>query len=140
MFLDVLGRPENLSDPLYDDRTMRVQLFDLLTNIIADHLSLMSAQDVVERGQALGLPCAPLYTPAEFLQDIQPASRDLFLDLPSSTLGHIRMPGRPFRASPDFLSFRRDAPQLGQHNNEIFIDELGHSAADLATWKQSGVV
>ncbi len=140
VFLDVVGRPENLSDPIYEDRTMRVQLFDLLTNIIADHLSLMSTQDVIERGQVLGLPCAPLYTPAKFLQDIQPAAPELFLEFPSSTLGHIRMPGRPFKASPDFLSFRREAPQLGQHNDDIFIDELGHSAVDLARWRQSGVV
>ncbi len=51
VFVDLLGRPDVLSDPIYRDRVMRVQLFDLLNGIIADQLSNWSAPEI-RRGRA----------------------------------------------------------------------------------------
>ena len=57
-FVDLLGSPEVLSDPIYRDRVMRIQLFDLLTDVITSHMATRSAREFVSAGQAAGLPCA----------------------------------------------------------------------------------
>ena len=77
LFVDLVGRPDVLSAPIYRDRVMRVQLFDLLTDVIADVLSTRSAREFVTAGQAAGLPCALTQTPAQFVEDPQPAARGL---------------------------------------------------------------
>jgi len=140
IFLEVLGRPEDLTDPLYEERAMRVQLFDLLRELISAHLRRTSAQDFVERGQAQGLPCALMYSPGQFLQDKQPVSREFWIDMETPGLGPVKLPGRPYRSTPEMLSFRRSAPFLGEHNQEIYAEELGHPAHELKEWAQRGLV
>ena len=140
IFLKVLDEPEMLMDPLYQDRGMRVQLFDLLTTFIAELLSTRSAKELVERGQAAGLPCALMYTPSEFLDDIQARERGFFVESSREGTGEFDIPGRPFRAIPDLLSYRRSAPSLGEHNEAIYVNELGHSRRELASWRTSGLI
>ena len=55
VFVDLLGRPDVLSDPIYRDRVMRVQLFDLLTGIIADLLADVERARVRRGGTGGGL-------------------------------------------------------------------------------------
>jgi crotonobetainyl-CoA:carnitine CoA-transferase CaiB-like acyl-CoA transferase len=140
IFLEVIDRPAVLMDPIYEDRGMRVQLYDMLTEIIGELLSTKSAKELVERGQAAGLPCALMYTPDEFLDDIQPRERGFFVESMRNGTGTFEMPGRPFRARPDLLSYRRSAPSLGEHNEEIYVDELGFGRSDLASWRMNELI
>jgi crotonobetainyl-CoA:carnitine CoA-transferase CaiB-like acyl-CoA transferase len=140
IFLEVIDRPAVLMDPIYEDRGMRVQLYDMLTEMIAELLSTKSAKELVERGQAAGLPCALMYTPDEFLDDIQPRERGFFVESTRDGTGTFEMPGRPFRARPDLLSYRRPAPSLGEHNEEIYVEELGCGRSDLASWSMNELI
>lgn len=139
-FVDLLGRPDDLTEPIYRDRATRAQLFDMLTPIVRAHLATMSAQDVVARGQAGGLPCALMYTPDEYLADVQPSARGFWLDVDTDSLGQVRLPGRPFRFEPPLGAAQRPAPRLGEHNEQIYIGELGISAEQLEGWRQRGIV
>ena len=100
IFLKVLDEPEMLMDPIYQDRGMRVQLFDLLTTVVAELLSTRSAKELVERGQAAGLPCALMYTPSEFLDDIQPRERQFFVESSRAGTGNFRDSRSPVSSEP----------------------------------------
>ena len=119
---------------------MRAQLFDLLTPIIAGHLAEQSAPALVQRGQALGLPCALRYQPEEFLEDEQPRARGAFVDVEHPELGEIRLPGPFVQTEVPLLRYRRPAPSLGESNAEIYVDELGHDASELEAWSARGLV
>ena len=140
IFVDLLGRPGALTDPLYRDRQMRIQLFDLLTEIIADLLSERSAYELVKAGQSAGLPCALTLTGSEFVQDDQPAARDYFIPTIREGTGSFSIPGPPFLSSPPLIAYRRSAPVLGESTEEIFVDELGHSHQELDRWRADGLV
>ena len=140
IFLEVLDRPKILMDPLYQDRAMRIQVFDLLTGFIADLLSTRSAKEFVEKGQALGLPCELRYTPSEFLEDIQPRARHFFVESSRPDSGVFPIPGRPYRSDPDLIGYRMSAPTLGQHNEAVYVGELGHARKDLESWRSDGLI
>jgi len=140
MFVELLGSPEDLSEPLYRDRAMRAQLFDMLTTMIEHHIRDMSAHELVERGQALGLPCALMYRPEEFLDDLQPRERGTFVDIEHSLLGLLRMPGPAVHSSNKLLSYRRPAPTLGESNRDVYVEELGRSVDELREWSTRGLV
>jgi len=140
LFVDLVGRPDVLTDPIYRDRVMRVQLFDVLTDIIADLLSTRGAAQLVEAGQAAGLPCALTQTPAEFVQDPQPTDRGYFIGSSRVGTGSIRIPGPPFISSPPTIAYRRSAPRLGEDNEQVYLHELGHRARDLERWRADGLV
>lgn len=140
MFVAMLGSPEELTDPLYEDRGMRAQLFDLLTPIIEGHMLTHDASDLVERGQALGLPCALLYSPEEFVRDSQPQARDTFVAIDHPVRGTVTIPAPAARTSTPLMRYRRPAPTLGEANSEVYVDELGYTADQVERWKADGLV
>lgn len=48
--------------------------------------------------------------------------------------------GMPMKFSGAQADFDQPAPQLGEHNQEIFGDLLGMSAAEIADLKNSGII
>jgi crotonobetainyl-CoA:carnitine CoA-transferase CaiB-like acyl-CoA transferase len=140
LFVDLLGRPDVLSDPIYRDRVMRVQLFDVLNTVIADHLSTWNAAEFVAAAQAAGLPCAVTQTPAQFTHHPQPAARGFFIQSSRSGTGSVSIPGRPFISEPPLIAYRRPAPSLGEANEEVYLDDLGCTASELEGWRSDGLV
>jgi crotonobetainyl-CoA:carnitine CoA-transferase CaiB-like acyl-CoA transferase len=139
IFVDLLGRPEVLADPIYRDRMMRVQLFDLLTDLIADLLSTRSAPEFVRAGQAAGLPCALTQTAAQFVRDEQPSARRFFVPAGRQP-GSFDIPGPPFVSAPALLAYHRSAPRLGEANEEVYVHELGHPKESLERWRCDGLI
>ena len=58
-------------------------------------------------------------------------ARNATIKLNVSGLGPVTFPGTPLCFSDDELGFE-PAPELGQHNKEIYCDLLGHSETELA--------
>jgi crotonobetainyl-CoA:carnitine CoA-transferase CaiB-like acyl-CoA transferase len=140
LFVDLLGRPEVLSDPIYRDRVMRVQLFDVLTDVIADLFATRSARAFVVAGQAAGLPCALSQTPAEFTRDPQLAARRFFVTSTRPGTGTVPIPGPPFVSAPALIEYRRSAPSLGADNEQVYGRDLGLSAQELDRWRADGLI
>ncbi len=139
-FVDLLGRPDVLSDPLYRDRLMRIQLFDLLAGVIAEQLSSWHAREFVSAAQAAGLPCALTQSPAQFTRDPQPAARGFFVSSRRDGTGSVPIPGRPFLSEPPLIAYRSSAPGLGEANEEVYLYDLGCSADELRRWRSDGLV
>jgi crotonobetainyl-CoA:carnitine CoA-transferase CaiB-like acyl-CoA transferase len=139
-FLAMLDNPEELSDPAYDDPLFRREVFDLLEQLIAPLMARSSRLDLFAKGQAHGLPCAPDNTPGDFVSDIQPRSRDVFMTLDRPNGSALTIPWRWCRSSAPLLDLRRSAPAVGEHNQEMYIDELGFTAAQQRAWREAGIV
>jgi crotonobetainyl-CoA:carnitine CoA-transferase CaiB-like acyl-CoA transferase len=140
IFVDLVGRPEVLVDPMYRDRTMRIQLFDLLTEIIADLLSTRSAKEFVESGQSAGLPCALMQTGDQFVLEEQARGRGFFIQSSPGESGAFDMPGAPFLSAPPMINYHKAAPILGEANEDVYVHQLGHSIEELARWRSDGLV
>jgi len=50
------------------------------------------------------------------------------------------MPGPPYVASPSLIAYRRSAPRRGEANDELYVDELGHSMQELERWRSDGLI
>ena len=56
----MLDHPDELSEPSLADPVLRREIFDGLTELIAGLVKDRSRLDLFEKGQAAGLPCAPV--------------------------------------------------------------------------------
>ena len=71
----------------------------------------------------------------------QLAARDYWRDVPHPELeASFRYPGPFARFSETPIEYRRRAPAIGEHNREVYVDELGLSDAELAGLRAKGVV
>ncbi|MEU4244538.1 CoA transferase [Actinoplanes sp. NPDC026619] len=136
----LLGSPPELADPALDDRGERLARGTEIAALVGPRLLAMRVDEVVERGQKLGIPCAAVNSPAGFVEDPQPRARGYWRRAAHPVLGTIRTPGDPFRSAPALLTHRRRAPLLGEHNTVVYCGELGHEPAELAAWREDGLV
>jgi crotonobetainyl-CoA:carnitine CoA-transferase CaiB-like acyl-CoA transferase len=92
---------------------------------------------VIQRGM-LGYPVA---TAEDHLSDPQLTERGFWVDLPHPELGTtLRSPGPFARFGAGECALRRRAPEIGEHNVEVYHGELGLSLDDLARLKAANVI
>ena len=116
---EALGHPEWTAMAEFSDNASRVlnraELAEHIESVTqgrpkAEWLRLFDARDI---------PCGPINTYAEALDDPQIVAREMVVGLDHPTLGQIRALGSPIKLSatpPDVL---RRAPHLGEHAKEV---------------------
>ncbi len=67
-------------------------------------------------------------------------ARDVRRDRPSRSTARSRSTGTPLKLSETPGRIRWLAPMPGEHNEEIFVDLLGHSKDELERWRADGVI
>ena len=81
----------------------------------------------------------PVQTPLEVTRDPQALANNYFIDVQHPSWGKIRMSGFPWDFSETPAAWRREAPGLGQHTEEILL-EAGFQKADIARFRKEGVI
>jgi crotonobetainyl-CoA:carnitine CoA-transferase CaiB-like acyl-CoA transferase len=88
-----------------------------------------------------GIMLFPVNTAGEILQDKQLNYRQYWVDNFSSTLGrNLTYPGLPAKLAARSLKIQKSAPRLGEHNHDIYINEMGISKVKFSTLRRSGVI
>jgi crotonobetainyl-CoA:carnitine CoA-transferase CaiB-like acyl-CoA transferase len=84
---------------------------------------------------------APVATLDEVAASEQLAARDYWQTLEHEEAGvSLRYPGAFAKFSDAPVTYRRRAPNAGEHNREVFVDELGLSDAELGELQANGVI
>lgn len=88
-----------------------------------------------------GVPAAAVQKPAERIDgDPETAAWGLWPTARHAEMGDVRVDGIPVHLSETDWSIARGAPCLGQHNDYVFGQLLGHSPAELAAFASEGVL
>ena len=84
----------------------------------------------------------PVATPSDIMSHPQLEARDYFQELPHPELdAPVTYEGAFVKTNgAQRVGIRRRAPLIGEHNREIYVDELGLSHNDLATLRRGGAV
>jgi formyl-CoA transferase len=70
----------------------------------------------------------------------QTKARELFVDMEHPIVGKYKQFGVVPRLMETPGSIYRPAPLLGEHNKEIYVDELGMNHDDLVALRAEGVI
>ena len=77
---------------------------------------------------------------SEVLATEQFEVRDFFAEIEHPETGRITCPGAPCKFSRTPWAIRRPAPLLGQHNFEVYCEQLGYSRAELVKMFEVGII
>jgi crotonobetainyl-CoA:carnitine CoA-transferase CaiB-like acyl-CoA transferase len=96
---------------------------------------------IYAEAQRRRLPLAPVNTPRDLVDSPQLQARGFFVDVEHPELGtSVRYPGAPYALSATPWQIRRRPPRLGEHNEEIYVQELGLRHDDLTALRRSGII
>jgi len=108
---------------------------------VTRHTMNMTMREFFEQGQGkFGLPCCPVCTPAEYIDNPHAKARSFFKEVEHPEVGKGLYATMPFKMTETPAEVRLPAPRLGQHNREIYQDELGFSTEELSAFRRAGII
>jgi len=134
-----MGRADLAEDPRMADNAGRVEHEKELDDAILDWTSSLTAAEVLAALDAADVPGGPIYSVADMFADPHFKARGLF--------EKVEVDGEPLDI-PAMIPFLSDTPgrtdwpgpEVGAHNEEIFLKLLGMEAAEYEQLRQEGVI
>jgi len=137
---EVTGNQEVL-DPMFEGPSSNRQAYrELLDLFITEMTERMTVEEVYRDGQDRHIAFTPVQSLGDVVRDPHLAARGYFVDVQQPGLGAVRMPGAPYHHRLTPWAVRRPAPQAGQHNEQVYCDELGLSREELARLRAGGIL
>jgi crotonobetainyl-CoA:carnitine CoA-transferase CaiB-like acyl-CoA transferase len=98
-------------------------------------------KELLERAVERHIMLFPLGSAKDTLESPQLAAREYWAEVEHPELGDtITYPGPFVKLSETPVVIRRRAPLIGEHNEDIYVDELGFPRKEMLTLKQAGVI
>jgi CoA:oxalate CoA-transferase len=137
---DLMDRRELASDPRFNTALNRMLNNDALLEIVEAFFLGRERKWLYREGQRRAIPIVPIPSVAEVLDWEQTRARNYFETIEDPALGRIRVPGTPLRLTSHRAEASRPAPRLGEHNREIFGDNLRLTGAEIESLKRAGAI
>jgi crotonobetainyl-CoA:carnitine CoA-transferase CaiB-like acyl-CoA transferase len=136
-----IGRPELSSDERYRSHRGRARNRKQINRIIGAWVRERTCEEVLRLlgPEGADVPCAPVLRPDQLLDDPQLLARGMIESHPHPTLNNVVFHGNPLHFSNAEPRRYPLAPDLAQHNREVYA-ELGLGEADLTRLAEAGVI
>jgi len=118
-----------------------IEEYDRLKRVVANFLRSKTKAESFEIAREHGLLIAPLATIDDLLANPQFIAREYWQTIEDRELGlKSTYPGPFARFGKTPITYRRRPPRIGEHNREIFLDDLGLSAREFDDLSRHGVI
>ena len=139
--LELMGNPEWAEEPRYRDRrAMEYDYPEEVDALLAPWFLERTKKEHFEFFEKNAIPFAPLYNIEDEVNDSHLSEREFFTTIDREETGPLKYPGAPYKFSKTPWALERPAPQLGEHNEEIYCGRLGYSREDLEALRRAGVI
>jgi CoA:oxalate CoA-transferase len=135
-----MGREELQTDPRFATNADRVAHMDETDAVVSEWTVTLGKMEVFARTKALRVPCAPVRTAPEVMNDPHMHERGMLERVVHPELGEIVLPTNPLRLHGLPKAPMVPSPTIGQHNAEIYGGWLGLGADELASLKADGAI
>jgi crotonobetainyl-CoA:carnitine CoA-transferase CaiB-like acyl-CoA transferase len=106
---------------------------------VGQHIDIAVVECLATMLEVEGATSAPVHTAQDLLEAPKLEGRGFFQEIEHPAAGRLTYPGPPFRLEAMPWQAAR-APLLGEHNEQVYCDELGLTREELANLRASGVV
>lgn len=137
--LQALGAPELNSDPRFANNAERMRNLSVLTEALTPLFQRRSVAEWLRRLEESGVPAGPVLNIAEMHADPQALARDMIVQTPHPTAGHVKALGLPIKFSDTPGGVHRAAPVFGQDTREV-LREHGYSDVEIEQMEAHGAI
>ena len=134
----VLGRPELADDERFASFAARDENRDALLEILDAAFAQRPTADWLAALAEAGVPCGPVNTVADALEDDQAVARGAVVEIDHPRLGPVREVATPLRVG-DERRTPGPGPARGEHTDDVMRELCGYSAERRAELRAAGV-
>jgi crotonobetainyl-CoA:carnitine CoA-transferase CaiB-like acyl-CoA transferase len=137
---EAMQAKELAADPRYRDHQARGANQSELDALITNWSATLDTRELLDLLEKHGVPSGLIYRTADMIDDPHFIARQAIVPTMHPSFGTLRMQNVAPRLSVTPSSIRTAAPELGQHNAEVFRELLGIDAMALAAYQSRGVI
>ena len=138
-FCKAIGRPEWDENPDWANPRERRKHREAINAMITDITSREDTASIVEKMNAGGIPCGPVYDIGQAFNDPQVKHLGIAKKVPSRVLGEITLIGQAVNLSRTKTSMVTGAPDYAEQTDEI-LAEFGYSGKDIESFRKNGAI
>jgi formyl-CoA transferase len=135
---NLIGKPELAEDPDWATPAARLDKLDKMFALIEQWTEQHTKFEVMDKLNALNVPCGPIMSTAELIADETLADLGAVVEVEHPQRGTFKTVGCPIRLSDSPVEVQT-SPGLGEHNSAIY-GSLGIDTAELSELKAAGVI
>ncbi len=135
-----MGQPELAEDPRFSTLAKRAAHAEEINSIVADWCKRHRADEIERIMLEQDVPVARALNIADIVRDPHYIARESFIDVEDPRSGTIKQPAPYPRFSATPGRVRSAAPELGEHNAEIFGGLLGLDDDEIERLRANGVI
>ena len=120
-----MGQPELAKDPEYATHAARGRNQKQLDELVGKWTRTQTRTGLLELMSESGVPAGLIYRAPEMLADPHFQAREAIVTVPHPDFGELKMQNVAPKLSETPGSIRTPSPELGQHNDEVFLNLLG---------------
>ena len=134
-----MGRPELVTDPNFATPEARIPRLDDVFKAIEAWTSRFTKYEILDKCNALDIPCGPILDMKELLEDPDLRARGMIAEVNHPKRGTYFTVGSPLTLSDSPVDYR-SAPLLGEHNAEVLKEVMGYDGAKIDELKAAGAI
>jgi len=139
-FVNIMDNPEWADEELFGDRFSRGDYWESLEPLITEWTMKHTKADLFKLAKEKKIPLAPANSVAEVVENRQLKERGFFIAMEHPEAGKLTCPGAPYKFSKTPWTIRKPAPLLGQHNEDIYCNQLGYTKRELTKMYEAGII
>jgi CoA:oxalate CoA-transferase len=138
--LVAMGREDLKDDPRFVSMTARARNMAETEAVVTTWTSRQPKAEVFAATRRYRIPCAPVRTAPEVMNDPHMHGRGMLERFNHPELGEVVLPTTPLRLHGADKVATIASPSIGQHNDEVYGGWLGLSAGEIAGLREGGVI
>ena len=138
----IIERPDLLDDPRFTKNADRLANRDELVEVLNPILSAKPSAHWLAELEAQSISCGPINNLEQVFADEQVKARGLAVELPHPALGSkpVKVLASPIRLSETPVEYKRAAPMLGQHTDEVLREVLEMDESAMQSLRDKGAI
>ncbi len=137
--MKLVGREELIEDPEYATPEVRLNKLDECFGIIEGWTQTLSKWEVMKRLTDVNVPCGPIMSTKELIEDDSLIKRGIVVDVPHPNRGSFKTIGSPLVLSDSPVEVTA-SPLLGEHTAEILSEVMGYDENQIEQLREEGVI
>ena len=130
-----------LTEPQFSSRRGRAENWQELYDLVAPKLAQWNNLELMEESMSKGLVIGLVQSPEQVVESPHLAERGAFVEISHTETGVLKYPGPGFLMDGlNSMEGGSPAPHLGEHNYQVYCEELGLSSEDLGVLHAAKVI
>jgi formyl-CoA transferase len=136
---ELIGRPELAADQAWATPAARLDKLDTMFGLIEEWTSHLTKWEVLEKLNAFNIPAGPILSSKELISEPSLVDNEMIVKVDHPERGSFTTVGCPIKLSDSPVTVET-SPLLGQHNQEVFVKELGLPIDRFEQLQNDGVI